>query len=95
MFFFSLSWFSVVDVVGHLPRAHLDDARPRRGRRPSDPARRPSPDHGLLFLRADVLDSVLALLSLHVDLKGKDNHGDGETGQRGDEHAAQRAERDT
>ena len=52
--------------------------------------------HGrlLLLAGADVVHGVLPILPVHVHLEGEHDHGDGEAGQRDDEHTAQGVERD-
>ena len=61
-----------------------------------DPAHGGPSHHGglLLLAGADVVDDVLAVLPVHVHLEGEHDHGDGEAGQRDDEHAAQGVQSD-
>ena len=48
-----------------------------------------------LLTGADVLDGILPVLAVHVHLEGEHDHGDGQPGQRNDEHTAQGVQSDS
>ena len=90
--------FLILDFIGDLLGPNLDYSRPPVARGPARPVPRvhhPADGgpvhhgHLLLFAGTDVLDGIFPVLAVHVHFKGEHDHGDGEPGQRDNEHAAQ------